>query len=57
MPGPAATPASEFRLRLNTFQPHPGGGFTKIENLYPNVTPTPRIDIRLLRAAPSGQPK
>lgn len=37
----------EFWLRRNTFQPHPGGGSTTIENLYPNVTPTPPIDIRL----------
>jgi hypothetical protein len=57
-PEPASTRVrGEFWLRLNTFQPHPGGGFTKIENLYPNVTPTPWIDIRLLRAAPSDQPK
>jgi hypothetical protein len=41
----------EFWLRRNTFQPHPGGGFTHVENQYPNVTPTPWIDIRLVRAA------
>ena len=44
----------EFWLRRNTFHPHPGGGFTNMENLYPNVTPTPWIDIRLVRAASSG---
>lgn len=43
----------EFWLRRNTFQPHPGGGFTSIENLYPYVTPTPWIDIRLVHAASS----
>ena len=43
----------EFWLRRNTFQPHPGGGFTSVENQYPNVTPTPWIDIRLGRAASS----
>ena len=46
-PPPASTRArGEFWLRRNTFQPHPGGGFTNSENLYPNVTPTPWIDIR-----------
>lgn len=39
-----------FWLRRNTFQPHPGGSFTKFENLYPNATPTPWIDIRFVRA-------
>jgi hypothetical protein len=47
----------EFWLRRNTFQPHRGGGFTTIENLYPNATPTPWIDIRLIRVAPSDLPK
>jgi hypothetical protein len=47
----------EFWLRLNTFQPHPGGGSTKIDNLYPNASPTPWIDIRLLRVASPKQPK
>jgi hypothetical protein len=28
----------EFWLRKNTFHPHPGGSFTEIQNLYPNVT-------------------
>lgn len=47
----------EFWLRRNTFQPHPGGGFTEIKNLYPNITPTPWIDIRLLSAAIPKQSK
>ena len=47
----------DFWLRLNTFQPHSGGEFTKIENLYPNATPTPWIDIRLLRVARPKQLK
>lgn len=28
-------------LRKNTFHPHPGGSFTEIQNLYPNVTQVP----------------
>ena len=30
----------EFWLRSNTFRPHPGGGSTATENLYPNITPS-----------------
>lgn len=37
-----------FWLRRNTFTPHAGGSFTNVENLYPNVTPTPSIPIRFL---------
>jgi hypothetical protein len=45
----------EFTLRRNTFTPHPGGEFTNIENLYPNVTPTPSITVRIL--AQVNEPK
>ena len=44
---PSTRMRGEFWLRRNTFQPHPGGGFTSIENLYPNSTPTPWINIRI----------
>jgi hypothetical protein len=27
-------------LRDNTFHPLPGGGFTAVQNLYPNITPS-----------------
>ena len=37
-----------FWLRTNTFTPHPGGGFISAVNLYPNVTPTPPIPLRML---------
>ena len=42
----ATRATGEFWLRRNTFHPHPGGWTTTIENVYPNVTPTPRIDVR-----------
>lgn len=45
----------EFWLRRNTFRPHPGGDFTTLENLYPNATPTPWIDVRLVGVASSKQ--
>jgi hypothetical protein len=41
-----------FWLRRNTFIPHAGGGFTKMENLYPNVTRTQSILVRFV-----GQPE
>ena len=47
----------EFWLRRNTFQPHPGGVFTGIQNLYSNATPTPSIAVHLVRPVPSDQPK
>jgi hypothetical protein len=37
-----------FWLRRNRFTPHAGGGFTMMENLYPNVTPTPSVAVRVL---------
>jgi len=42
----------EFWLRRNTFYPHPGGGFTQMENLYPNVT-LPEISVHPLHPAAS----
>lgn len=47
----------EFWLRSNTFTPHPGGGFTAVQNLYPNATPTPGIAVRFVGPEPSGRPK
>jgi|SRR5262245_60084682 len=38
-----------FWLRRETFHPRPGGAFTDITNLYPNVTPTPSIPVHILR--------
>jgi hypothetical protein len=37
-----------FWLRSNRFNPHDGGDFTMMENLYPNVTPTPSLTVRVL---------
>lgn len=42
---------AEFWLRRNTFQPHPGGEFTEMQNLYPNATSTPGIPVHLLHQA------
>lgn len=42
---------SEFWLRKNTFHPHPGGGSTEIQNLYPNHTPTMWLPVQLLSPA------
>jgi hypothetical protein len=47
----------EFWLRRNMFHPHPGGGFTQMENLYPNATPTPGISVHLLHPAASQNRK
>jgi hypothetical protein len=38
---------AEFWLRTNTFTPDEGGGFTQINNVSPNVTPTPRVTVHL----------
>jgi hypothetical protein len=37
--------SAEFWLRTNTFTPDEGGGFTQINNVSPNVTPTPRVTV------------
>ena len=37
-----------FWLRRNTYQPQAGGSFKKIENLYPNATATPSLEVQLL---------
>lgn len=47
----------EFWLRKNTFHPHPGGGFTAIQNLYPNVTPTPWLPVHLTSSASPREAK
>jgi hypothetical protein len=44
-----------FWLRRNTFNPQPGGAFTRMENLYPNVTPTPPVPIQIV--APTARTK
>jgi hypothetical protein len=51
-PTGAAQIRGYFWLRTNTFSPHAGGGFISSNNLYPNATPTPAIDVRFL--SPSG---
>lgn len=45
----------EFWLRKNVFRPQPGGMFTETHNLYPNSTPTPPIEVRIVR--PLGTPR
>lgn len=45
----------EFWLRKNTFRPYPGGSFTEVQNLHPNVTPTPWLAVHLLRPAKEEQ--
>ena len=47
----------EFWLRRNTFYPHPGGGSTQMDNLYPNATSTPGIPVHLLHPAASEDRK
>ena len=44
----------EFWLRKNTFHPHPGGQFTRIENLYPNHSPTTPLRVQLIPAGSHG---
>ena len=44
-----------FSLRNITFQPRQGGTFTEIQNLYPNVTPTPSLPAHII--IPSSQTK
>ncbi len=39
---------AEFWLRKNTWHPHAGGGFTDMQNQYPNVTPTPPVEVRFV---------
>jgi hypothetical protein len=38
----------EFWLRKHTFTPRPGGSASEIQNLYPNHTETPWINVRLV---------
>lgn len=40
----------DFWLRRNTFRPHPGGGSTEVQNLYPNHTPTPVLSVRFVKS-------
>jgi hypothetical protein len=42
-----------FSLQRNTFYPHAGGSFTMVDNLYPNATPTPSVDIHWLASESS----
>ena len=46
-----------FWLRRNTFHPHAGGQFIEANNLYPNSTPTPFVDVRLLPHDGDALPK
>jgi hypothetical protein len=46
-----------FWLRQSTFHPQPGGGFSEVQNLYPNVTATPSIAVHFLSPIPSVQSK
>jgi hypothetical protein len=41
-----------FWLRRPTFTPHPGGDSTSMMNLYPNVTPTPPVAVRIVVPKP-----
>ena len=45
-----------FWLRRNKFTPHAGGDSTMMENVYPNVTPTPALPVRVL-AQPDSRKK
>jgi hypothetical protein len=47
----------ESWLQRKTFYPHPGGGSTDVQNLYPNATPTPAVAVRLFHAKRSTAPK
>ena len=44
-----------FWLRRITFRPEPGGGFTEVQNLYPNNTVTPPIEVHLLLPKPHAK--
>jgi hypothetical protein len=46
-----------FWLRRKTFYPHPGGGSTDVQNLYPNVTPTPEVAVHLFHERHPTAPK
>lgn len=46
--GAPATAKGGFWLRRNTYKPHSGGSFRQIENLNPNVTSTPSLEVQLL---------
>lgn len=54
---PPETVAARFQgtfwLRKNTFHPHPGGKSIEMHNLYPNDTPTPFINVRLIPSVKS----
>lgn len=47
-----------FWLRSNKYIPHPGGSSRQIDNLYPNATKTPPVEVRWLTSVlqPSKQP-
>ncbi len=47
----------DFWLRRNTYRPHPGGQFFEANNLYPNETPTPFVEVRLFPPAGSAVQK
>jgi hypothetical protein len=47
----------DFWLRRNIYRPKAGGQFTETQNLYPNSTPTPPIEVHILAPAQSDEPK
>jgi len=47
----------EVWLSRNTFRPHPGGEFIETNNMYPNETLTPFVEVRLLPHAGTDRPK
>jgi len=44
-----------FWLRSNRFTPRAGGDFTMMENVYPNVTATPSLTVRVLSQPDSSK--
>ena len=45
-----------FTLRTNTYRPHPGGSSSEARNLYPNVTPTPKMPVHFVKPGSSKAP-
>ncbi len=46
--GATAIAKGGFWLRRNIYRPHAGGSFTQIQNLNPNATSTPSLEVQLL---------
>lgn len=45
----------EYWLRMETYLPHPGGSSQAVQNLYPNSTSTPPVEVYLFHP-PAGAP-